>query len=188
MYSAGFSKTIGYVAIDKVNSLLIISIQGTSMDSNPVDFFTDIDFLKQSTDLCGDANTHDGCQVHEGFYRAMLDAATVVTPIILLAAEQHPDYRIVATGHSLGAAIAVLLGTKLRNEGMKVDIYTYGQPHVGDSDIANYIQNQSPAMGDNYRITHANDVIAQLPLHGVIPYFGAWDHFYPEYCQFCKSF
>lgn len=153
------------------------------MHSNPIDFFTDIDFLKRNTTLCGSANTHDGCKVHDGFYRAMMDAAVVVEPVILTASENYPDYTVITTGHSLGGAVAALLGAHLRNLGTKVDIYSYGQPHVGDSDISDYIQSQSPNNGNNFRITHTNDVVPQLPLHGAMPYWGAWDHFYPEYCE-----
>jgi predicted lipase len=135
MSSAGLSKTVGYVALDDANQMIIISIQGTSVNSNPTDFITDVDFIKLNTTLCGSANTHDGCQLHDGFYQAMQDAATVVTPVVLSAAESYPEYTIVATGHSLGAAVAALLGTQLRNQGTNVDIYTYGQPHIGDEDV-----------------------------------------------------
>jgi len=56
--------------------------------------------------------------------------------------------------------------------------YTFGQPHVGSADINNYIQNQAPAQGSNYRATHTTDVVPQLPEHDWAP---IWDHYYPEY-------
>ena len=54
---------------------------------------------------------------------------------------------------------------------------TYGQPHIGARDISRYIQAQAPEHGLNYRITHDNDVVPQLPRYE----WGPWGHFYPEY-------
>ena len=63
--------------------------------------------------------------MHQGFYDAMQQASTVVTPVIAAAASAYPTYKVVMTGHSLGAAIAALFGTKLRNSGYTVDIVSY---------------------------------------------------------------
>jgi hypothetical protein len=49
---------------------------------------------------------------------------------------------------------------------------------VGGADINNYIQSQAPSKGNNYRITHINDIVPQIPPHD---WFPGWDHFYPEY-------
>lgn len=90
-----------------------------------MDFITDIDIMQQETSLCGVADTLDGCSVHEGFYKAMQDNANIVNEVVAKAASLYPSYRIVTTGHSLGGAIAALLGTQLRNEGYIVDIVSY---------------------------------------------------------------
>ena len=119
----------------------------------------------------------------------------MVTPVVTAAAKANPTYKIVATGHSLGGAVAALLGAILRNDGNIVDIvrevllcnyrtstynfkYTFGQPHVGNADINNYIQNQAPTQGNNYRATHTTDVVPQLPEYDWAP---GWYHYYPEF-------
>lgn len=107
----------------------------------------------------------------------------------------HPTYKVVCTGHSLGAAgkllfscaqvqtnpfiVAALLATMLRNAGNVVDLYTYGMPHISSADLALYITSQAPLLGSNYRLTHYNDLIPQIPEHADIT--GDWDHPSPEY-------
>lgn len=176
-FQAGSTKTLGYVAVDPTNSLIVCAIQGTQVSTNPVNVLTDVDIIRSKTDLCGDANTTDGCLVHDGFHNAMQDAATVVLPAVQAALQEYPDYKVITTGHSLGAAVSALLGTLLRNNGIVVDMYTFGQPKLGEVDISNYIQNQAPSQGMNYRVTHYNDIVPQLPEHEP----GDWDHYYPEF-------
>ncbi|KAF8858930.1 alpha/beta-hydrolase [Acephala macrosclerotiorum] len=176
-FGVGETNTAGFVAIDNTNHLIIVAIQGTSIASNPIDILTDINLIRDKTDLCGTANTNDGCEIHSGFWQATNDVFPLVELNVKLALALHPDYQIVMTGHSLGGAVAALLGAKLRNCGKSVDIYTFGQPHLGSVDVSHYIQSQAPAYGSNYRITHTNDVVPQLPEHN----WDSWDHFYPEF-------
>lgn len=172
----------------------MIGFQGTSTGTNIIDVLTDLDIIQTESTLCGTANTNDGCRIHNGFLTAMQQSYALVLPVLKTAVAANPAYRIVATGHSLGAAIGTLLATQLRNDGYVVDIvsfayvplttsthkfqYNYGQPHVGNADINNYIQSQAPDLGNNFRVTHTNDVVPQIPPHEWIP---AWDHYYPEF-------
>ena len=52
----------------------------------------------------------------------MEDAAGTAVPAVNSAREKNKGFRIVVTGHSPGGAVAVLLGTRLRNNNMEVDI------------------------------------------------------------------
>lgn len=43
---------------------------------------------------------------------------------------------------------------------LKLDIYTFGSPRIGNAALVKYIYNQT---GQTYRITHYNDVVPRLP-------------------------
>jgi predicted lipase len=113
--------TQGYVALDNTNKLIVVAFQGTTTSTNFVDALTDVSILQVESNLCGPASTA-GCKVHDGFYRAMQQSATIVTPVVAAAVAAHPTYRITVTGHSLGAAVAALMATQLRNAGNTVDL------------------------------------------------------------------
>ncbi|KAK0121841.1 hypothetical protein ONS95_010121 [Cadophora gregata] len=171
-WNIGESNTIGFVAVDDTNHLIVLAFQGTA---NTLHKLTDAAFLPTSTNLCGTGENE--CKIHRGFWHAWQDVESIVTNSVLRAVIEHPGYRVIATGHSLGGALAALAATSLRNGGMSVDLYTYGQPRLGFDSISNYITNQAPAKGNNYRVTNTNDIVPQLPQHKA----GGWDHFSPEY-------
>ena len=89
------------------------------------------------------------------------------------AISANPTYKLVATGHSLGAAIATLAAADLRhNSGYAVSLYTYGSPMVGNYFLATFITQQT---SQNFRVTHADDIVPKLPGY---PIFA---HVSPEY-------
>jgi len=54
----------------------------------------------------------------------------------------HPSYTVVVTGHSLGAAMALLTAQELANSGVnKVSLYSFGCPRVGNDEFAAYVNN-----------------------------------------------
>jgi alpha-beta hydrolase superfamily lysophospholipase len=89
------------------------------------------------------------------------------------AATTFPDYKIVAVGHSLGAAIASLGAAQLRNSGLTIALYTFGSPRIGGTKTSSYISNQP---GGNFRVTHWNDPVPKLPLLTM-----GYVHISPEY-------
>jgi hypothetical protein len=93
---------------------------------------------------------------------------------IATAKAQYPDFKIIATGHSLGGALAALAAGSLRSQGTTVDLYTYGQPKVGLEGLAEYLSKTD--MGNTYRVTHKNDPVPKLP-----PPILGYRHTSPEY-------
>jgi len=80
---------------------------------------------------------------------------------------------VVATGHSLGGAVATLAAAYLRAAGNAVDLYTYGSPRVGNDAFANFVSAQA---GLEIRVTHLDDPVPRLP-----PLLFSYRHTSPEY-------
>jgi hypothetical protein len=103
-----------------------------------------------------------------------LEAQSNVLSAITKARAQYPDYKIVATGHSLGGSLASLAAGVLRSQGTAVDLYTYGAPKIGLEGISQYLT--STTLGANYRVTHKGDPVPKLP-----PALLGYRHISPEY-------
>jgi hypothetical protein len=86
--------------VDDTNKLIVASIQGTSISSNPIDILTDINIIRVNTDLCGTANTNDGCEIHLGFWVAMNDVLDAVKTDVTNALKTHRGYKVIAYANS----------------------------------------------------------------------------------------
>ncbi|KAA6409823.1 MAG: hypothetical protein FRX48_06435 [Lasallia pustulata] len=158
----------GFIAIDKLHKVIVLAFRGSRSKKN---WFADLDITRRSTDLC------HGCRVHEGFWKSWTEAAPVVIPKIQEAVVKYPDYGVVVTGHSLGAAVATLAAAGIRKLDRhladKTELYTFGSPRVGDETTAEFLTRQS---NKSYRVTAVNDFIPRLP--GKILHY---KHMSPEY-------
>lgn len=118
----------------------------------------------------------NACSIHSGFATGWSERRSTVLAAVSTALLAHPDYSIVVTGHSLGAAVGTLAAVELRSLNHSVDVYTYGSPRVGNEAFAEFVTSQSPAQGENFRMTHVNDPVPQLP-----PTWVGYQHTSPEY-------
>ena len=71
----------------------------------------DLDFIQVSCDYT------DGCKVHDGFKDAWDEISEYCFDFVEEAFASYPDYTLVVTGHSLGAAVGTLAAVELRNMG-----------------------------------------------------------------------
>ncbi|KAI4155399.1 MAG: hypothetical protein LQ341_000191 [Variospora aurantia] len=84
--------------------------------------------------------------------------------------KQHPDYRLILVGHSLGGAVAALASLEFHAKGWGPQITTFGEPRVGNQALAEYIdevfydQNRGNASDRYRRVTHVDDLVPLLPL------------------------
>ncbi|KAF9886465.1 hypothetical protein FE257_011370 [Aspergillus nanangensis] len=160
-----YGELAGYIAVDNTNKLIVLSFRGSR---TPANWIANLDFgFEDASALC------DGCEVHGGFWKAWKVVADALTTEIANALSTYPDYTLVFTGHSLGAAIATLAATELQTtEGYSIELYSYGGPRVGNVELAEYIT----SLGDNYRVTHTDDIVPRLP-----PHIAGFRHSSPEY-------
>jgi hypothetical protein len=155
----------GFVAVDHARKDIILSIRGSN---NVRNFITDIVF---ATVPC--TNLVSGCLVHAGFNQAWKEIEKAATAAISAAAVANPDYRVIATGHSLGAAVSTLAAAYLRKLSLPVEIYSYGSPRVGNAAFAQFVSDQA---GSEFRVTHVDDPVPRLP-----PIVFGFRHTSPEY-------
>lgn len=160
----------------------MISFRGSRSLQN---FIADLVFLLVPWEIC------TNCFAHAGFLDSWNGAKSMVQGAVNQARASNPSYNIIATGHSLGGALATLAAADLRNSGYSIalvselwmlhltglglplDQYTYGSPMVGNVPLATFVTNQH---GGNYRVTHADDIVPKLPGYPL-----GYAHVSPEY-------
>ena len=109
-----------FVAIHPTLNYQVISIRGTANPEN-VKVDVEIKFIKDDT---------LGIEVHKGFAKASNELLTDLKKSSSVLDKHLP---IIVTGHSLGGAIAVIVGMHLKEMNYKLKaIYTYGQPKLTD--------------------------------------------------------
>ncbi|KAG5983658.1 hypothetical protein E4U55_007582 [Claviceps digitariae] len=120
------------------------------------------------------------CTVHMGFLQSWQLARGTVVPKLKALKRKYPSYQIQLVGHSLGGAVACLaaLELKLSLGWDDLVVTTFGEPRVGNSHLARYIDKAffldgddenddgtSPPEHRSYRrVTHNNDPVPLLPL------------------------
>ncbi|KAI8883175.1 hypothetical protein K501DRAFT_130343, partial [Backusella circina FSU 941] len=136
----------------------------------------------------------DGAFVQQGsFYDSYIDASEKFLPIFLRHVKSYPTYKIVVTGHSLGAAIATIAAPKLFEidnvhfgpNNMK--LYTYGSPRVGNEAFARYLVGTGLYIS---RSVHKNDLFTTIPnVSAGFLHVGIETHIYedPDLIRVCTS-
>ena len=111
------------------------------------------------TDLLADAKAwrkpaREKGLVHFGFAQAL---DKVYDKIVHWINEQNlDDVTITCTGHSLGAALATLMASRLDAN----ELYTFGSPRVGNRDFVKEMKKDGVR---HYRFVNNNDVVTTIP-------------------------
>jgi hypothetical protein len=168
-FEVGIRDIVGLVASDDATKSIVVSFRGTNSLQN---WIANLDYKKVKINTWPEC---DNCKLHGGWWKSWKDVRKIVKKAVKELMDQHPDYRIVTTGHSLGGAIAQIAAADMRaTEGIGVDAYTYGSPRIGNPEASEFITNQT--LGRNYRVTHKHDIVTNFP-----PLFKNYRHVSPEY-------
>ncbi|KAK7224485.1 hypothetical protein V2G26_012488 [Clonostachys chloroleuca] len=151
-YVGPVTKVAAYIGINNVRKQIVFTARGTLTEQE-----TNVNFNFWFKPYPG----VDGARVHTGFYDAWneMAAAGAVTAISDAVAANR-GYKVVATGHSLGGALASMAAASLRDTGCPVDLYTYGAPRVGNAAFSDFLVGLP---GANYRVTNLDDPIPRVP-------------------------
>ena len=98
--------------------------------------------------------------VHYGFYRSALGVSNKTVEVVKSLQKTYPTYSVVVTGHSYGASCAQLIAMELERKGVRVKLYDYGQPRVGDKKYAAFV---NTVLSEYYRTTHNKDLVPHVP-------------------------
>jgi len=118
----------------------IIVIRGTANEANVL---SDIDVR-----LVKDVRT--GIYLHKGFRDASLGVMEIIDR------DHTVEHTVHVTGHSLGGAVAQIIGMWLHKRGNNVQIYSYGSPKVSDQVL-------SGGQPTHWRVVRRSDPIPFTP-------------------------
>lgn len=132
-----------YIAKREADQVVVLAFRGTE--------------LRDLHDIKADLNirffhNRDGSKTHEGFLHAYLLIEREIKAVL----DTLEGYRLFITGHSLGAAMALIATVRLTGYSPEA-CYTYGCPRVGDKEYGDSIA--TPV----YRVVNAADVVTRVP-------------------------
>lgn len=152
--------TMAYTALLGSNTSydLAVVFRGSSTIRN---WMTDLDIVTSEYPYC------PGCMVHTGFLRAY---NSIQQPLESSVARMLSGARrVMVFGHSLGGALATLFAAAMLRAGTRnLEVYTYGQPRVGNRPFAIWYDGWGRR---HFRVTHHRDPVPHLP-----PAYLGFDH------------
>jgi hypothetical protein len=124
----------------KENKLAVVAFRGADKD-DPADLLDDVEAPLVDWNGTG--------KVFDEFKDALAEVQPDLLPVV-----QAIDYRLLFTGHSLGAALATLLASVKAPSAL----YTIGSPRVGDDDFVASLRGVK-----SFRCVDCCDIVTQLP-------------------------
>ncbi|AMD22466.1 HHL304Cp [Eremothecium sinecaudum] len=176
----------GYVAVDHASKVVMLAFRGSSTQQ---DWFSNFQIhpttyfpasFKKYQDLIkrGLIPSCDNCKVHRGFYRFAKTLSRDFLERVEKIFNLYPDYNLVVTGHSLGAALATLCGIELVLRGYHPLVLTYATPKMFNEPLRDWVdtvfesekihelsvKKKELKMNKGYfRVVHTQDYIPKVP-------------------------
>jgi hypothetical protein len=143
----------GYTGILKSTKTVYVVFRGSSSKLN---WMADFEVTKRQYYTYPECE----CKVHNGFYDATENLKDYVIKSVREIKEKTGYSNVIVTGHSLGAAVAQLIGMELSAVDIKNQIYNFGQPRIGDENYATFVNTISEEL---VRFTHDRDMVPHVP-------------------------
>lgn len=104
-------------------------------------------------------------KVHMGFFNGYMSVKDEIKESLI----SDPDINtLYVTGHSMGAALAVYCAydfyRDFKYEEMKINLYTFGCPEVGNG---SFVKKFQKAIESSYRVVNDEDLIAKINIPGL---------------------
>jgi triacylglycerol lipase len=151
----GFTDTQVALLDELETNRLFIVFRGSD---KPIDWINNVQFRQQIYPY-GDGNSE--VQFHRGFMAAYFAIRQTLLEVI----DQFSNKHIIATGHSLGGALATIGALDLQyNLGVggnfAFSVYTYGTPRVGNTAL---VESFNRRITDSHRFIYGWDVVTRVP-------------------------
>lgn len=143
----------GYVGVIQPENQILVVFRGSASTRNWMD---DADVILTQYSTFVECN----CNVHSGFYASSNNIYPFVHEYVNDMLDIFPNFNVIITGHSYGAAVAQLISMELLSNGIYSSLYNYGQPRIGDRNYANFVNSK---MDKLWRFTHYKDMIPHIP-------------------------
>ncbi|GME81566.1 unnamed protein product [Ambrosiozyma monospora] len=172
------------IMVQKSSEEIVIAFQGSSTFLDWILDFTFIPIDFESYGFSKGLNTKtldvEDPKVHAGFKLASQNFFDYSIEVLEYLRAKYPGYKMVVTGHSLGGALASLVGVELNLMGYNPAIISYAGPKVFGPSLANWVDNEfdtsnyvsrlesqsvsSIEPGTYTRVTHIGDIVPCVPL------------------------
>ncbi|KAJ1911687.1 hypothetical protein IWQ60_010024 [Tieghemiomyces parasiticus] len=163
-YSVPATSLRWYLASHDTLKAIVLAHMGTN-PHNMASFITDLMFFQAHWPV-----TVEGSGVHVGFLASVNSGIQRAVDAVRAAAKRYPTYRIILTGHSLGAAQSVLaavyLAAMLPDIKDRLEVCTFGQPRVGNQAFVEFYHGLNIS---TKRVVNQGDLVPHLP-------FVAWQY------------
>ncbi|TFK19316.1 lipase [Coprinopsis marcescibilis] len=170
------SGTQGYLSRDDSTKEIILAFRGSL---SVTDAFVDLQLILQPLNTPGVTNNVKA-SVHTGFQFAYNAVASDVVSAVKSQVSANSAYTVVVTGHSLGGAVASMaaLSLKAAIPNIKMKLYTYGQPRVGNAAFVSLVE-QQVGVNNIFRAVNTFDGVPTILFKEL-----GYRHFATEYWQF----
>lgn len=144
--------------VDSVKHKLVVACRGSATLTN---FATNLNFNLVPATQLSQSSVPKNAMVHGGFQTASLGLWRELSKPL----KEHLDSsttEIIYTGHSLGAATALLCSTHFNasfKEGPKLSIVTFGGPKLCNSALASYLRNEALIGCHIIHLVHSQDPV-----------------------------
>jgi len=156
----------GYIGYRPVDKMIYVVFRGSYSIAN---WIADLDYF--TTPYPGCAN----CRVHLGFYNYEQSIIKDIIKDVISLQKKFPEYGVISTGHSLGAACASLVAADLIMAGIKTTLINFGSPRFANKELSEYLSTLIPSIT---RVTHHRDLVPHIP-----PALQGFQHISGEYYE-----
>ncbi|KAH7874076.1 alpha/beta-hydrolase [Lentinula edodes] len=151
------------IAHDPSTNTIVVAHQGTN-SKNVLSILNDVNILHVGLDKSIFKQSAKKVEVHEGFQNTFRHTSTIVLTEVKKALIQYKSQSVLLTGHSLGAAVAVLDAIMLHENldpSVKQSVVVFGLPRMGNEHWTKFVD--STIGSDFIRVTDRKDPVVDLP-------------------------